>query len=148
MADACICELGRERLLHRPVATDAETIDFEYAFVAELYRLFELNQDPPTQGVRDLRRLVTRILPRNAVLDPAELIEVADFCQAVGRLRKFFAQQSEEAPRLAEQADQLGLLHDVEFHIRRAIGPDNEVADGASELLKELRGFFRAEVGS
>lgn len=144
IADGCICALGRERAIQRPIATDADTIDREYKFVAELYHLFDINQDPPTQGLRDLRPLLKRALPRNAILEPTELVEVADFCHAVGRLKKFFAQLGDEAPALAEQADSLCLLHDVEFHIRNSISADHEVADDASELLKELRGRIRA----
>lgn len=144
MAEKSACALGRERALHRPVAVAAEEIEREYVYVAELYRLFDRNQEPPISDLQDLRALWQRVSPRNAVLDPAELVQIADFCAVVARARKFFTQNRNDAPRLAEQSDLLALLHDVEYPIRKAIEPNGEVADQASPRLREIRGGIRS----
>lgn len=144
IAEGATCELGRERALQRPVATSTDEIEREYAYIAELYRLFGRNQEPPIGDLRDLRAHWRRVWPRHAILEAAELVEVADFCAVVARVRKFFAQHRDEAPHLADQSDQLILLHDVEYHIRQAIEPNGEVADHASPRLRELRAEIRA----
>jgi len=144
IAAGATCALGRERAMGRPVATRPEEIEREYTYAAELYRLLDRNQEPPIDGLQDLRPLWRRVAPQNAILDPPELVQMADFCSAVARVRRFFAQNRAEAPTLAEQTDLLVLLHDVEYHIRQAIEANGEVKDSASPRLKELRGEIRA----
>ena len=147
IAEHATCALGRERLFERAVATDAETIEREYAFLAELHGLMERDRHPPIDGLLDLRAVWRQVKPYNAVLEPAQLLEAADFCAVVARVRRFFAQEQEAAPRLAEESNRLILLHHVEYHIRQAIDPGGEVADHASPRLCELRGEIRSLEG-
>jgi len=144
IAEETVSALGRERVIERPVATDPETIEREYAFVAELYKLFEHNREPSLDGLCDIRPLLPKVAPQNALLEPAQLVEIADFCASVARARRFFSQNRDLAPLLAEQTARLILLHHLEYHIRDAIEPNGEVADNASPRLRELRGEIRA----
>ncbi|MCX8037902.1 MAG: endonuclease MutS2 [Candidatus Sumerlaeia bacterium] len=144
VAGAACSDLGRERARKRPVSTDPDQIAREFACIAELYRLLDCNQEPPLDGLLDLRTYWKRVWPRNAILDPPELVQVADFCSVVARVRKFFAQHTAEAPTVAQHAAGLFLLHDVEYHIRQAIETNGEVKDNASPRLRELRGEIRA----
>ena len=144
VAEKAVCALGRERVMERPVAMRADEIEREYGFIRELYLLLDRNQEPPINDLQDLRTFWQRVAPRNAVLEPKELMQIADLCAVVARVRKFFAQNRSDAPHLAEQADLLVLLHDVEYAIRKAIEPNGEVADHASPRLRELRGEIRS----
>jgi len=140
IAEKAVCALGRERVMERPVAAVSEEIEHEYAYIAEIYRLFDRNQEPPIAGLQDLRQVWRRVAPRNAILEPAELVQIADFSSIAARVRKFLAQNRNDSPQLAEQANLLILLHDVEYHIRGAIEPNGEVLDHASPRLREIRG--------
>jgi len=144
VAERTACALGRERVMTRSAATRPDEIEREYTYVGELYRLFERNQEPPIHELQDLRALWLRVTPRNAILEPKELVQVADFCAVVARVRKFLTQNRDDAPHLAEQADLLVLLHDVEYRIRQAIDPNGEVMDQASPRLREIRGEIRS----
>jgi DNA mismatch repair protein MutS2 len=144
IAEKTACALGRERVLERPVTAEADEIEREYAYARELYRLFDLNQEPPTEGLRDVRPILRRVAIQGVALEPAQMMEIADFCALASRVKRFFAQAKADAPRLADEAEKLVLLHDVEYFIRKSIDPGGEVSDNASERLRELRGKIRA----
>jgi DNA mismatch repair protein MutS2 len=92
----------------------------------------------PFSGVADLRpHLEGASVGRT--LGPRELREVADTALAAERLRRFFAERSGRAQRLAGLAATLPKLLGLAEGIGRVVGPDAQVREDASPALRKLR---------
>ncbi len=108
------------------------------AETSEARRLQRLGKNIPLGGIHDLRPAVGRAL-RGAMLDPGELLDIADTTAAGRRLKKFLLNEKEDCPILAAQANLMGSFAELEAEIRRAITDHGEIADAASPELANIR---------
>ena len=94
----------------------------------ELMRL-----DPAAEfgGWKDVRTQIKRA-QRGALLEPEELVAVADTLTASRLLKNFLQERQERYPLLSELSYMLASLPNLEKEIKRSILPGGEVADTAS----------------
>jgi DNA mismatch repair protein MutS2 len=124
------------------------TADFEQAerwqeTTAEARRLASQKPDLTLGGARDVRPYLARAA-LDGVLQPTELLEIADLARCVGRWRPTLLRLAEQFPRLAEIAQRLGEHRPLGDEITRCIAENGELLDAASPELRRLRAALRA----
>lgn len=133
---------GRELVLElRPVAEQA-LVERRLGRTHEAAGLIERGLEPPFGGIRDLRPALARA-KRGGVLEPADLLQVADTADGAARLREFWHTREEDAPVLAGEARLLGDHRTIATRVQQAITTEGEVADKASAELSRLRRALR-----
>ncbi len=104
----------------------------------EARRLYGGGKSVPLGGIHDLRPHIGRAV-RGGMLDPHELLDVADTASSGRRLKKFLQENAQDAPLMAALANMIGSFPALETEIRRAITDHGEVSDDASPELHQIR---------
>ena len=146
LADYASFEVSRELLLalqpKREPAAARREIDATTEGV-ELLRLHPLYTCGTCRDIRDALRRVEL----GGALDVTQLIAVADTCRASRLNKEFFSQLKGHFPQLVEQAHKLGIFRTIETAVDKAVGPDGQIADGASVRLSGIRQRIRMYEG-
>jgi len=104
----------------------------------EARKLYMGAMSPPLGGLHDLRPAIHRAT-LGGILDPHELLDVADTAASGRRLKKFLAEHKDGVPILAALSNMIGTFTNTEIEIRRSITDHGEVADHASPELQQIR---------
>ena len=142
LAEYACFEPSRELLLAlEPKKTvDAATKAIEETSEGvEIMRLYPLFNAGPCRDIRE----ALRMLELGGVLTVEQLMAVADTCRASRQTKEFFSHIKGHYPQLAEQAKRLDIFKTIETAVAKAIGPDGQIADGASDRLANLRHRIR-----
>lgn len=129
---------GKERVLQLAPVDDLDTILRWQAETSEGRELLRLDPTAEFYGWRDIRPQLQRA-GRGALLEPEELIAVADTLTASRLVKRFLEEKRERYPLLSEIGFALVSLPDLEKKIKQAILPGGEVADNASAALAQVR---------
>ena len=132
---------GKELVLALRPSTDRDEVVRRQRVTAEARRLRELSASGGRAGLggaRDVRALADKAA-RAGVLQPGELLDVAQTLRAAGELHSKTTRFREELPLLASTADQMEPLPELVAEIERSIDPRGDVTDAASPLLSSLR---------
>ncbi|WP_245632722.1 endonuclease MutS2 [Alicyclobacillus kakegawensis] len=143
MAERAATSLGRERLSALRCFSVPEDAERELAAVDESLQMLLRFGPPPFAGVTDVRGSL-RSVRIGGTLSPESLVAVADFMQAVRRIRQFMERHGASWPSLTGAAQRLTPTRAVEEQIRHAIDVDGTVLDQASSALRRLRSERRA----
>ncbi len=130
--------LGRERALALKPADDLEVILRWQAETSEGRDLLRLDPTAGFGGWQDIRSQLGRA-GRGAVLEPEELLAVAETLTAGRLIKKFFLDREERYPLLGALAFKLVSLPELEQEIKKAVLPGGAVADTASPELARVR---------
>lgn len=137
VAARCTGPLG-ERLEHLPLAARFEDAEVACRETAEAYRLAELGEPLPLDGIREVGRSLERIERRGA-LDGPELRAIAGTLGAARVLRRYLSRHKDVGPMLHAACSTDPTLDELQEELTRAIEPDGTLADGASPALGRLR---------
>ena len=96
------------------------------------------DESPPTGGLRDLRQLV-RQADRGAVVEPEDLLHVAQAAETAQRLGGFLIRRRERFPTLSAWAELLEDISPLGREILQAVDEEGRVRDGASPRLRSIR---------
>lgn len=130
--------LGRELCEDLAPVADFLEVKHRQEETTEARRLYQSARAIPLGGIHDLRASVARAM-RGGMLEPNDLLDVADTLASGRRLKKFLQEAKDDAPILAALANMIGTFASVETEIRRAITDHGEVADEASPALSQIR---------
>lgn len=142
LADYAAFEPSRELLLAlkpKKTAADAARALDETAEAVELLRLHPLFALGPCRDIREGLRL----LELGGVLNAEQLLALADDCRASRQTKDFFSHIKGHFPQLSEQAKRLGVFKTLENAVDKAIAPDGQIADTASDRLANIRHRIR-----
>ncbi|NUP88555.1 MAG: Smr/MutS family protein [Candidatus Sumerlaeia bacterium] len=139
VAAHCASELGRRHVLALEPSREVDEIEARCGLLDELWRLAEGQAVLPLAGLRDLRDVLGRVRPADAVLEPEELQAVAGLARLIDRVAEFLGRHAEEAPRLAAHLQGLHPCPGLHREIDRCLTPSGDVADAASPRLGGLR---------
>ncbi|MGE0786202.1 MAG: endonuclease MutS2 [Sandaracinaceae bacterium] len=137
LAERCRGPL-REKLTHAPIAERYEDAERALREAAEAYRLAELGDPIPLDGIKDVARSLERV-ERGGDLDGPELRALASTVGAARVLRRFLSRRRADAPSLFEAYTTDPTLDDLADELHRAIEPDGTLSDSASPELGRLR---------
>ena len=138
LTEHCACSLGVERAERLKARNDAAWIRSRLDETAEARIMLQEWGRPPFGGLSNISELLERA-SAGRMLEGSELRQVAANARGSRMLGDYFAQGYEEAPRLAELADRLGVYEELEDSVERAIDDHGEVRDDASPELVRLR---------
>ncbi|MCH8994970.1 MAG: endonuclease MutS2 [Chloroflexi bacterium] len=129
---------GRELALALRPSADREEVVRRQRITAEARRLRELQPRAGLGGARDVRQPADKAA-RGAILQPSELLEVADTLAAAGDLRTNIARFRDELPLLTAIASESEALPELVAEVSRCIDQRAEITDAASPVLASLR---------
>ncbi|MDE2841041.1 MAG: endonuclease MutS2 [Chloroflexota bacterium] len=124
-------------------ATEPEAVEALLAETAEARELLRLHPNFTIGPAHDVRGLVD-YAARGGVLDPAALLEVSDTVRSGRMVREMLVRRAEAFPLLSRLARDIMRCDPLQGAIEQAIGPDADVLDSASPLLRSLRLDVRA----
>ncbi|MDD3654431.1 MAG: endonuclease MutS2 [Desulfotomaculaceae bacterium] len=130
--------LGKERVMELEPVDNPLIISRWQAETSEGRDLLRLDPLAEFGGWRDIRLQLQRA-GRGALLEPEELLAVADTLTASRIIKKFLQEKQERYPILSDLGLSLASLPDLERKIKQAILPSGEVANGASAALAQIR---------
>lgn len=137
LARETLTVMGRERaaaLLPAAEVAECRARQQETTEVVALRAVGEV----PLRGTRDLRPLVRRATA-DGVLDPQDLLDVAQTLQVARRLKGFLEAHRDRAPRLAAVAGRIIPLESLEGAIATVLDEEGQVRDDASATLRRVR---------
>ncbi|MGQ9709358.1 MAG: endonuclease MutS2 [Anaerolineae bacterium] len=129
---------GAEKARALAPSTDPAEIRERLATTTEARRFLSLYPLTDLGGARDVRPMV-EAARREAVLDPADLLDIAQTLQTARRLRQTVARQEAHFPRLAAVAARLEPCPELVAAIERVLDERGEVRDDASSALARIR---------
>ncbi len=138
LADCAACSVGKERARKLEPLTDAPVIRERLRETTEARRVIEAQGAMPFGGLSDISELL-RPAAAGAALAGTELLRVGDVLRCARRMREYFADLRDEAPRLCALAGTLSDQRELEERIEATLDPEGEVVDDASEALVRLR---------
>jgi len=109
---------------------------------SEARALLDAGELPPLGGVPDLEPVLRR-LAAGGVLSVRELLDVGRALEALHATAGFLAARREQAPGLAERAEQIVPQLELAEEIEWALDPEGVVRDAASPALAEARARTR-----
>lgn len=124
-------------------ATDPELVEALLTETAEARELLRLHPNFTIGPAHDVRGLVD-YAARGGVLEPAALLEVSDTVRSGRMVREMLVRRTEAFPLLSRLARDIMKCDPLQGAIEQAIGPDADVLDSASPLLRSLRQDVRA----
>ncbi len=134
---------GRDAALALEPSTDPETVKRSLEETGEARFLLDRGLSVPLGGLRDFRAMLDSALS-GSLLEPAELLDIAQTCENSAALKRFLVARGEDCPTLRAVAEDIGSFPGVIGAIRRAITERAEVADSASHKLHQIRSSQRS----
>jgi DNA mismatch repair protein MutS2 len=143
----CSFSLAAERALELGPASDHATVSYLLDVTRQAYDLVESRPTFGVGGVRDIREQVSRAA-LGSILSPTDLLAVLDTVSAARAMRRNFrriesSMEGDAYPAFSEFVDHVADLPNLEEDLKRAIGENGEVLDGASEDLRRIRSQLR-----
>jgi DNA mismatch repair protein MutS2 len=138
LVERCATILGKELAESLLPNRDFLEVKHRQDETGEARRLYMAGGSIPLGGIHDLRASIARAI-RGGMLEPADLLDVADTASSGRRLKKFLQEHANDAPILAAVSNMIGTFTAMETEIRRSITDGGEVSDHASPLLAEVR---------
>jgi DNA mismatch repair protein MutS2 len=140
--------LGREEAERLMPSRELQIVERRLAATDEAVRAVTLKGAPPFSGITDITAALHRA-KLGGLLQPAELISVAQFIMGSRRLTRFISSAAEEnsLPLLEDLCEPLTDFKQLEDEIRRCIDEQGDVLDSASPELASLRRDIRVNEG-
>ncbi|WP_239614890.1 endonuclease MutS2 [Cohnella mopanensis] len=140
--------LGREEAEKLSPSRELPIVERRLAATDEAVRSVMFKGTPPFGGITDIRSSLYRA-KLQGILQPPELMEVAQFIMGSRRLTRFIASAGEETelPLLSDLCEPLTDFKALEDEIRRCIDEQGEVLDSASPELASVRRDIRINAG-
>lgn len=130
--------LGREIALQIKPSNNIDAVLNWQAETTQARNLMRYEPVAEYGGWHDIRAQISR-LKRQAVLTGEELYHIGDTLSASRRIKKFLTERRENYPLLAELAEGLATLPEIEKAILKAILPGGEIDDHATPELAQIR---------
>lgn len=149
VADYASSSLAIEKVNALVPSSDLEEVRTALEATEEGATVLRLKGQVPLGGIHDCRPYAKRA-SIGGVLAPKDLLDLADTIGAGRKLKNFLLGIDEEhpIPQLAQLANQIDGLKQLETEILNIIDDNGEVMDGASATLKRIRQEIRTLEGN
>ncbi|MFC5528610.1 endonuclease MutS2 [Cohnella yongneupensis] len=140
--------LGREEAEKLYPSQELRVVQRRLAVTDEASKAISLKGAPPFGGITDVRASLYRA-KLGGMLQPAELMDIAQFIMGARRLNRFIALADDELtlPLLTDLREPLTDFKQLEDEIRRCIDEQGDVLDSASPELASVRRDIRINAG-
>lgn len=120
-------------------STNVNEIKHSLDCLSEMFEIYRSDGGPPSLLFDDVDLMLEKHAADGAVLEPAELVKVADLCDVV----KGFIHLDDKYPSLCKLTSQLDYNEEIATRINSVVQPPNEIKDSASPKLKDIRKQIR-----
>jgi len=131
--------LGREHLDTMKPARTMGWLRDELERVEELQGAFRYGDTVPLSPMYDLRDALRRAAPKDAYVDPEDLMAIRKTLITLRRLKQHFNNRCDDYPRLADAVGRITPLPELEEHVASVLDEDAKIRDDASPELQRLR---------
>lgn len=141
----CAFSLASERARQLGPSSDPDTVGYLLEVSRQAFNLVETRPSFGVGGARDIRDQVSRAA-LGSILSPHDLLHVLDTVSAARTLRRNFRKiesGEQDYPAFAEFVGHVADLPNLETDLKRAIGDNGEILDGASDELRRIRQQLR-----
>ncbi len=145
LRELCVSPLGSEQVDALRPFTSAESIRHELSEVDEMIRLTHARQEPPTDGIYDIRDPLTRARVEGAVLDPAEIILIKETAVAARNIRSSVKKITQDTPNIKSICERLVPLPELEQAVDRVFDEQSNLRDNATSELAKIRKTLRQQ---
>ncbi|MGH7596294.1 MAG: endonuclease MutS2, partial [bacterium] len=144
IAGVALCPISVEQIRALQPSNEAGEIQRRLDELTEMRAVLDFDENFPLSALPDLRPALQHLRIANRSLEIRQFIELAQFLACARRVRGYLVARREKYPLLAEIAQPLTPLQDVEAAIENAISfTDGSVKDSASPVLARLRKEIR-----
>lgn len=137
LAEGTVTPMGRELALHLAPMSEGEAVRAALEVTAEAVAV-AAESDIQVRGARDVRPQAA-MAASGGMLDPLELLDVAQTLEVTRRVQSQLRARRALAPRLAAMVDLLVALPELEAEIGRALDDQGRVLSTASPELRRIR---------
>jgi DNA mismatch repair protein MutS2 len=139
IANYCITELGKGKVLETVPLTDIRSTVYEGNLVTEAKEILIKTIPPPLEYVPDLRESIAQSAIENSMLDSKKILEVFQLAVISRNLSNFLKSNAETAPEIYSISRNLIVDKVFEHHIQKVISESGEVKENASSQLLSIR---------
>ncbi|MBA2453870.1 MAG: endonuclease MutS2 [Chloroflexia bacterium] len=141
----CAFSLASERAFQLGPSSDPDTVSYLLEVSRQAFNLVETRPSFGVGGARDIREQVGRAA-LGSILSPHDLLLVLDTVSSARTLRRNFRKietGGQDYPAFEEFVGHVADLPNLEADLKRAIGDNGEILDGASDELRRIRQQLR-----
>lgn len=142
LQDQAACAIGREVAGLTYPTTDLETAKRKQQETSEARAILQYEGSIPLGGIEDIRYCVERA-SLEALLQPHELLSVAQTLHATTRLSVYLEKLRPKYPLIGDLGSEIGRFPAIETAISAAIAQSGDVMDSASPALARVRGEIK-----
>jgi DNA mismatch repair protein MutS2 len=139
VSNYCITNNGRELVLKIKPGSSLEEISRNGNFVTEAKNLLIDNDSPPFEYLPDLSNALSRSSIEGTVLTIQNIKEILNLAAASRKIYNFLNAHSEESLLKMQFSELLFVDKMFEHHLSKVFNDAGEIADSASEKLREIR---------
>ncbi|WP_148133102.1 endonuclease MutS2 [Candidatus Formimonas warabiya] len=140
--ECCGSVLGKENAHRLAPGKDLHQIRSWLQETTEAKEIMRFNPSFSLGGIRDIRSNVERAA-LGAILEPEDLLDIADTCRAARKTKTFFSNLKGSYPLVMDLAKNLGLFKSMETAINEAVSDEGMILDTASDQLFVIRKKIR-----
>lgn len=137
ISNYAISKTVKQQIMDEEPMSNIEKVRHAQKETGEALNILETKQSIPFMASEQIDRLFQKI-EKGYVLEPKELLEIAEFLRTIRKLKDFFNRNIELAPTLSAYASKLQSFRSIEETITISI-KNNQVSSEASRDLKKAR---------
>ncbi|HMQ68728.1 MAG TPA: endonuclease MutS2 [Ignavibacteria bacterium] len=142
---------GEEKCDHLPFITDTTELDKELDKVCEVKDILNIEGELPLDGLKDIRRSVSKMKIEGYFISPAEFLNILDFLRVSRKVKKTIselnASEKESYPLIFDLTRELFFDKILEHNIEITVDENGEVKDTASTALNKIRKQINSHSG-
>ncbi|WP_339164211.1 endonuclease MutS2 [Siminovitchia sp. FSL W7-1587] len=138
----CVSGLGKQLIDQLTPSSNLKVVKHRLTETSEARAILDAGGNMPFIGVSQIEHIITK-LDKGIILDPGELLSIADFLRGCRKIKMFMSNKEFVAPTLASYAQSMTEFLDVEEEIHFSI-KNNEVDSAASKELKRVRSHIQS----
>lgn len=136
---ACGTEMGREWIDALSPSSERDVVALRLERTRELMSIRRYGETLPLPELADPREALKRARPEGTVLDADAILRVFHIAATARRVRQTLVQRADAAPNMADWAEPLIPLKDVEDKILAVLTDSGVIRDNASPELRQIR---------
>ncbi|CAN7745657.1 endonuclease MutS2 [Paenibacillus sp. LjRoot56] len=133
----CVSSLGKQLIHQLEPSSNLKIVKQRLLETTEARAILDTEGHVPLLGISNIKFMMEK-LEKGMVLDPTELIAIADFLRGCRKVKKFMTEKEFYAPKLSAYANSMWDFQNIEDAIHQAI-KGNRVDSGASKELRRIR---------
>lgn len=133
--------LGRGLVARLQPLSERKAIEHVLQETSEARQLLDAGCHVPLAGISDISETLGKV-ERGGILQPSELLPVADLLRGAARLRQYMQDKQDLAPLLLAYSQSLSVLDETEELIETCL-EGNTVSNNASRQLQKIRQQIR-----